>query len=591
MRKLTGDFWPSELVAALFAVHPLHVESVAWVAERKDVLSGLFFMLTLWMYAGYVSRPFSLVRYLAVAATFALGLMAKPTLVTLPLVLLLLDWWPLGRFRKLTSEGTGIGLAAGKLVVEKIPLLLLSAASCVVTLVAQRITVKAFVDLTLPWRIGNAVVACVDYLIQTVCPVNLAVMYPHLGRSLPIWRIAAATAVLAAICGGGVLLRRRCPYLVTGWLWYLGMLVPMIGLVQVGWQSRADRYMYLPQIGVCIMAAWGIRQAAVSPAARRWAFVGASAALAILVTLAYRQTAVWRSDEALWRHAVACTDNNCIAYLHVGMALSEQEHFDKAIEQYRIAERLLKDGSVVLLPVNEARIANSLGYALWKLGRLDEAIVQYERAASLEPTLAISHINLGGVLQEGGRLDEAIAHCKLAIKIDPNCAPAHNNLGAAMLKRDMLPQAIWHFQQALALRPDVADTKRHLASAMERFLHSPKSIVRWRDWIDLWPNDCMLLNNAAWLMATSSDASLRNGKDAVELAQRATRLLGRREPITLATLAAAYAEAGRFPDAARTAREALALARQQGNSALVNSIEEKLRLYESRKPYHEPPGL
>ncbi len=590
LRRMTGDFWPAALAAALFAIHPLRVESVAWVAERKDVLSGLFFMLTLWFYAGYASRPFSLARYLAVVASLALGLLAKPTLVTLPLVLLLLDYWPLGRLQSRQPAEICAGTPGGRrLIVEKIPLFVLAAGSCIVTFLVQRAGVEAFVDAALPWRIGNAVVAYVAYLIQFFCPINLAIMYPHPGEDLPLWKIAAAAIALIAISAGVVKLRRRSPYLVTGWLWYLGMLVPMIGLVQVGWQSRADRYTYLPQIGVCIMVAWGVHQAAVSRVAQRWATVGALAALAILTGLAYRQTALWRSDETLWKHAIACTENNYVAHLHIAMAMTVQERFPEAIEHYQAADRLAQNKTAKCYAANAVTIATKLGFLYSKMGRLDEAVAQYERALKAEPKNARVHVNLAAVLKNQGRFDDAISHCKIALDIDPKDAMAHNNLGASLEAQGKLFAAMSHYEQAVELRPDFADARGNLAAIMRQVQNSPAAIVRWREWIDLRPTDYVLMNQAALLMATSSDASLRNGADAVELARRAVQLVGEREPTTLATLAAAYAEAGRFPDAVQTARQALALAQQQGNRALVKSIEEKLPLYESQKPYHETP--
>ena len=263
LRRMTGRFWPSALVAALFAVHPLRVESVAWVAERKDVLSGLFFMLTLGAYVGYVRRPFSWRRYLLLAVLFALGLLAKPMLVTLPLLLLLLDYWPLGRLaddprsNRTAPHVLGRFPLAWRLVIEKLPLLLLSLLSCAATTWMQREAVRLNAFVPIWWRIDNALASYVAYVGQLFYPMGLAAYYPHPGPNLPTGTVVGAALLLACISAAAVACRRRCPYVLVGWLWYLGMLVPVIGFVQVGGQARADRYTYLPQIGLCIALVWG----------------------------------------------------------------------------------------------------------------------------------------------------------------------------------------------------------------------------------------------------------------------------------------------------------------------------------------------
>ena len=264
LRQMTGDLWPSAFVASLFAIHPLHVESVAWVAERKDVLSGLFFMLTLAAYVSYARRPFSLLRYLLTTALFALGLMAKPMLVTLPFVLLLLDYWPLGRIGA-TSQPVSresrlpqqSSPALRRVLLEKLPWLAMAAASCAATFLAQGTSVVVVQRLPLLTRIDNALVSYAAYLGQFFYPAGLAALYPHPQSSLPIWKIVAAVLLLLGVSLAALACRRKCPYLLVGWLWYLGMLVPVIGLVQVGSQAMADRYTYLTQIGLYIALAWG----------------------------------------------------------------------------------------------------------------------------------------------------------------------------------------------------------------------------------------------------------------------------------------------------------------------------------------------
>src|SRR6266571_5542154 len=303
LQQMTGAFWRSAFVAALFAIHPLHVESVAWVAERKDVLSGVFFMLTLLAYFHYTRAPSNL-RYLIVAFVFALGLMSKPMLVTLPFVLLLLDYWPLERIK---AQRPDIGRQLLKLIAEKIPLIVLSAVSGVITFLAQRHAIGWTEQLPMLARINNAIVTYVIYVRQMFWPGNLAVFYPHPENRLPQWEIGLAVALLACITTTALVLRKVAPYLITGWFWYLGMLVPVIGLVQVGWQGHADRYTYLPQVGLYIAGTWAI--ADLTASFRRRILLGAAALLIIgaLSWTAWIQTSYWRDSEMLFTHALAVT--------------------------------------------------------------------------------------------------------------------------------------------------------------------------------------------------------------------------------------------------------------------------------------------
>jgi protein O-mannosyl-transferase len=311
--RMTGDLWPSAFVAAVFAVHPLRAESVAWVAERKDVLSGLFFLLILWAYVSYARHPFSPIRYLTVVVLFALGLMAKPMLVTLPFLLLLLDYWPLGRIG-LPAAGGGSFPFPRRVVVEKIPLLALAIASCMATFLVQVKAVVALDAIPISSRIANALVSYVAYMGNFFYPMGLAVFYPLPASGLPIWKVVGSTLALTGVSVAAQAWRRRFPYLFVGWFWYLGMFVPVIGLVQVGSHSMADRYTYLPQIGLCLAVTWGVTQIAVSRHYRRWV-CGVASVLAVLVLMgiAWRQTSYWRDSETLFTHALACTANNYIA--------------------------------------------------------------------------------------------------------------------------------------------------------------------------------------------------------------------------------------------------------------------------------------
>ena len=387
LRQMTGRFWPGALVAALFAVHPLRVESVAWVSERKDVLSGLFFMLTLGAYVHYVRRGLSWAWYLAVLLCFALGLMAKPMLVTLPVLLLLLDYWPLGRFTGTSlhrrappvprhcNEGAlpGRFSFSWRFVIEKLPLLAMVAGSCVTTVWAQREVMVSEDRLPVWARVANAPVSYVAYLDQFFCPRGLALFYPHPGPHLPLWKAVGAGVVLLCISAVVLTLWRRRPYLLVGWLWYLGMLVPVIGLTQAAGQAMADRFTYLPQIGIAIALIWWADDCSRSWRYRRVVWSVASAAgLMVLLGCAWRQTSFWCDSVTLWTRSLACSSYNKVAHNNLASALIDRGRLDEAMGHCR--------QSLEINP-NDAEAEVILGIILARLGRLDEAMAGYRQGA------------------------------------------------------------------------------------------------------------------------------------------------------------------------------------------------------------------
>jgi Tfp pilus assembly protein PilF len=391
--------------------------------------------------------------------------MCKPMLVTLPLVLLLLDYWPLQRVGPRKLPG---------LVLEKLPLLALSAASCVATLLAQNKVIQSAESFSMPLRFGNALVASMIYLGQMVWPAGLAVFYPYPHNGLSAWEVTLAGMLLAGLSVVAWGERRKQPWLLMGWLWYLTMLLPVAGIIQVGVQAHADRYTYLPQIGIYVAVTWLVAEWRVSRVALGGLMAGV---LAVLMVCAWQQTGYWQDSETLWAHTIACTTDNDTA-----------------------------------------------------------------------------HLNLGSVLLQDGILDEAINHFQKALQLNPENATAHFNLATMLRRTGRMNEAISHFQQALQIKPD----------------------------------DPEIQNSLAWLLATCPQASLRNGNKAVELARQANELTGGENPIILQTLAAACAEAGRFPEAVETAQRALRLADAQSNTVLAGQLQSELKLYQAGRSFHSP---
>jgi protein O-mannosyl-transferase len=467
----TGRVGRSAVVAALFACHPLHVESVAWIAERKDVLSTSFWLLTTGAYGAYARRP-SPGRYGLVVAGFALGLMAKPMLVTLPFTLLLLDYWPLGRWP--TAPGPGKS-AGAKLVLEKVPLFAMAAASSLVTFLVQSANRGSFETYTPAVRLANAAVSYGAYIWHTFWPVNLAIFYPHPRSGLPAWAVAASLLLLAAVTVIAVRTRQSRPYVIAGWFWYLGTLVPVIGIVQVGSQARADRYTYVPLIGIFVAVTWAVadlseavsrrgRPVAPPRAETHVAFrpIAVVAVLAVLAlsALARQQVSTWRDPETLFRHAIAATgDDNSLAHFELGESMTEAGRLPQATAEY---ERVLQ-----INPGNGEALT-SLGRALLQQGRIEEAARNLERAVELNPRYARAHNNLGIALASTGRRQDALVHFQEAVTLDPELAESHSNLGLALAQDGRLPESLEQFRAALRLEPGLVQAHANLALVFAR---------------------------------------------------------------------------------------------------------------------------
>jgi tetratricopeptide (TPR) repeat protein len=670
LRGMTQALWRSAFVAALFALHPLHVESVAWISERKDVLSGFFFMLTLLAYARYVRNsksPANSLRtkriragsYIMALIFFALGLMSKPMLVTVPFVLLLLDFWPMARIQFPTFKlQPSTRAALLRLVLEKLPFFALSAGSSVITFVVQKSSgaVGSLEGVPLGARIQNALTTCIAYLLQAFWPTRLAVFYPF-PTSVPTGEIVVAVGIILLVTLAAILLARKHGYLMVGWFWYLGMLVPVIGLVQVGVQARADRYTYLPLIGIFILVPWGVEtlwrrfaNAASQKAIQIAIGSGGVCLLAALALAAHRQTLVWHDSHKLYQHAVNVTDENYVAWGGLGIAdlrrgdpASAMTNFAKALEyastrgagesiKYYIGAALQMQGKgVEALPyLQDAVVANDikperncrLGVALIEAGRLDEAEVAIKQALEAKPHNPEFQLAMAGLLQGKGQREKAEELFLQVLADHPDNASAHRLYAdfilaqgkfaeaekhyaaavsnsphpdvkllrsyATTLAHDGKPrEAITQLKEALKLDPSHAQANFELAENMSQIGQTREAITHYDQAIKSQPKLVAALNNLAWIFATDPDEKIRNGARSVELAEQACKITEWKEPFLMGTLAAGYAEAGRFTNAVATAEKACAVARSNKLEDVARRNEELIEMYRAGKPYHE----
>jgi protein O-mannosyl-transferase len=654
LRQMTATVWRSAFVAGLFALHPLHVESVVWVAERKDVLSTFFFMLTLWAYVRYaqkgragsplpaavtdssgahgVTRPTIEIKaqaspsYWLALFFFALGLMSKPMLVTLPFVLLLLDYWPLRRVELSTlnslarrSEAETAQLSTvSHLLLEKLPFLLLAAALAVMTLGAQK-QAGAVASLTLRplgFRLANALTSYTAYLRKLVWPDDLAVFYPY-PASFSAWEIALSGLLLLAVSVAVMAASRRRPWLAVGWLWYVGTLVPVIGLVTVGSHSMADRYTYIPLIGLFVMIAWGLPEPM-----SRWGhggvilIFGAAVALVACAVGTTRQLGYWQNDFRLFEHALAVTRNNAPAHFHVAVGLMERGREAEAMQHYATALRIdpshkdvhynlgnyyrrqgkleeAKSHFLAELRVSPRHVLarNNLGIVLAAQNKTDEAIEYFKAVLAIQPDGAEAHNNLANVLAAKGKSEEAIAHYLAALRLRPDYAEAHLNLARLYDQQNQLTEAAAHFASALVAMPNDAGLHIRLGSVFAKQNRTAEAIRHYREALRLSPDNGMALNNLAWLLATHPDPGFRDGVEAVRLARSAAELAGNKDAQALDTLAAAFAEASRYAEAIHAAQRALDLAQVTGETNLAREIQLRLQKYMNRQPIRDNPTI
>jgi tetratricopeptide (TPR) repeat protein len=643
--RMTRATWPSALVAGLFAVHPLHVESVAWVAERKDVLSTLFWMLTLVAYVRYCERPLP-ARYMVLVLCFSAGLAAKSMLVTLPFVLLLLDYWPQRRLSDSVAWGEmlavraphpdpppqgrrekkrGRGIRFGSLLLEKAPLFVLSIASSAITLYAQKVdpgtatTAVSGAGIEADWlaRAGYVAVSYVRYIGWSLWPRDLIPFHAYPRQPLPGWEAVGATLLLVAVSVAVIKARRRAPYLMVGWFWYLGTLVPVIGIVRVqGGHGMADRYTYVPAIGLFIMAAWGSAELAA-----RWRLSRAVNALvvagvaALLLAATWIQVGYWHDSKTLWHHTLDVDPENYLAHHDLGVVLARENAWDEAIKHFQQAARidpsrdlphvslgdaLAHQGKMdqaideyregLRLNPNRADSHNLLGMALETRGNLRGAQEEYSEALLYNPALAEAHANLGMVLTRLGKFDDAEQHFRAAIQIEPQMASARHGLGLMQAVRGNLQEAVKSYGRAIDLQPRVSQYHRDLAHALAMRGQTDAARSTYQRSLRLAPDWPQAADREAWRLATDPSPENRNGPLAVHLAAEVCEVTGYAKASYLDTLAAACAEAGRFDEAQTIAAKALGLPSSGESAEWRKSVEERLRLYKANRPFRETSG-
>ena len=558
LHAMTGASFRSAAVAALFALHPLHVESVAWVAERKDVLSTFFMMLTLFSYVRYVKTP-GYKTYLPIVFFFALGLLAKPMVVTLPFVLLLLDYWPLKRFpldasaKPLKSGMNATAKKIGRLILEKLPLFALTAISVVVTLLAQRAEIVTMQYLPVSLRISNALVSYCGYLLKAVWPIPLSVLYPH-PEFIPLWQTIGAAAILATITALAVRTVQRRPYFLVGWLWYLGTLVPVIGIIQVGVQSMADRYTYIPLIGIFIAAVWWISDFTDRPGYKKFILPALCTAITgFLFTLTWTQLGHWKNSKALFSHALAATKNNYVMHTNMGALLAIQGNLPDAISQY---------GEALKIRPDDLEANYNMGNLLLRQGKSGETIPFYGAAIRSKPDFAPARNNLGIALGQSKDLERAVEQFREAVRLDPGYQEARNNLEISLARMEKAREPILPEPPAKAAKagdtlrqgaPVTADAQLKAGIALVEKGDLAGAIVGFKAALKSDPN----LYDANVHLGLSL-AHQRNFDEAIPLFRKAIRLNPKRVEI-YNSLGVALVNAGKIDEAVSSLKKAIRL--------------------------------
>jgi protein O-mannosyl-transferase len=579
LKAMTGAIWPSAFVAAVFGLHPLMVESVAWTAERKNVLSTFFAFLTIWTYFRWTQKP-GVLRYLAIVLFFAAGLLSKPMLVTLPCLLILLDYWPLNRLpisncRLVLRSFSKGGLSIFKrqfllLLYEKIPLFLLSAISSGITLIDQKQwgAMERGENYSLITRLSNASVSYMNYILKLFCPANLAVLYPHPGDTLPLWQSLSAPIAILLITACVFWLGFKKRYLLVGWLWYLGTLVPVIGLVQVGSQAMANRYVYLPSIGIFIIIAWGVNELS-----SRWKYSKTliiSAVPIILIALLIgtrHELSYWKNSITLFKHTLEITKNNYITFNNYGCALKDNGDYDLAIENFNQSLRIKPDYVTAI---------NNLGMALRDQGKIDQAVIQWEKALEMEPSNPNVNANMGLTFAIQGQYEKAIEHFNKALKNKPDLPHANYILGFIYHKMGNYPMAEENFIQAIKVQPYDVNAINDLGTVYGEQGRLDNAIQKWNEALAVNSTSISAHLNLAFALAQKNQPFA-----AIEHFNAALRL-DPNHPDVLMALADSYMATGKPDQAIKVAEKALNLAADAGNETLEKQIQEQLQSYKTK---------
>lgn len=604
LQEMTGGPWRSAFVAAAFAVHPLRVESVAWIAERKDVLSGIFFMLAIWSWYRHLRRRPAAGSFTAAVnpehwtpgyywalAFFVLGLLSKSMIVTLPVVLLILEYWPL---RRLTLR------SLATLLLEKWPFFLICAGGCAVTVLTQRHVVMAAQHLTWPWRAANALMAYVDYIGHTIYPVGLALLYPHPPDHLPLPRLCLSVIIIIGLTVGTVLARKRRPWLLAGWLWYLIVFLPVIDIMQTGDQTRADRYSYLPQIGLFVMISWEIAEL-LRPLPFRKIVLGCAAAalLAALSAASYLQTSYWKNSITIWKRTLSLWPGSYIAHCNLGIALADRgdaagavEHFDRALlinpddakSINNLGKVLTSEGKLdaaiqhfhqaLHLDPENASVLNNLSVALAAQGKVNEAVQDLDSALRLKPEDADAYYNLGNIYAARADYDDAAQNYEAALEINPDFAEALCNFGLILARQGKLPEAIEQYERAIRVKPHYLDALNDLGGALAAQGNISAAASYYQQALDLKPDDANTLNNLGVILARQNKLD-----DAIKCFTRAIQL-NPNDPSSFNNLGIALSSQGKMAEAIENLQQALVLARAQNNTELEESIRARLDRYQ-----------
>ncbi len=581
--RATGARWRASVVAALFAWHPLHVQSVAWIAERKDVLSAFFAMLTLLCYLRFVEAKKNEAAgtghrarkaYVLSFIFFLLGLMSKPMLVTMPALLFLLDVWPFKRVPALTDKAMDVNtkLALRKLLLEKLPFAIAVIVTIPITLAAQKDAINSLDKTPLLLRLQNAPIAVCKYLQQAFVPLDLAILYPF-PAAIAWWKVIVAIAVIIAITFATFKNQKKFPFLCVGWAWFLISLLPVIGIIQVGSQRMADRYTYLPLIGIFVIVVWTLAE--LLP--RRICAVIATLALVASLAATEFQLQFWQNDLMLFQRAASVTDRNILAYDHVADGFAKRNEPEKALSTYEQA---------LALHPEDVDLMNNYGQLLARFRRFDEAIVQFRKVLAAKPAHARAYCNLGAVLLTVGQKEEGRRLLTKALELAPDDEEVHINFANVLLEEGKTAEALSHYLEAVRVAPKSAIAHYRAGRLLAK--DRPQEAINHFDAaIHIRPAWTLPMNELAWLLATHPDASVRNGAKAVRLAEDSCAMQNYSDAKSLTIFDAALAEAGRFDDAITVADKSRELAVKAGQPELASAAEYRINLYRDRKPFRQ----